>query len=360
VNVGLPTFDCTTNCSGGDCDSCIVEQPTDMIGLNTKYAQRAVSIIANHSSGGSREGVRFFLYVAFAHTHTPLAYSSSFENASPRKGWYKVFGNTLAETDHAIGEIVDAVDADAALKDQTLIVLTSDNGPADLDSVACEAIGDAGPYVGAWQRYGPGGGGSTFKTTTWEGGHRVLGVVRWSGHLARPGRSSSALVSTLDLMPTFAALSGAALPAGRSFDGLDLSAVLLHGDDRALANRSLFHMRGDGNLTAGRHGSFKFFWETSAADPCRPPDGPQGKAGKTMQHEPPLVFDVDADPSEALPVRLPDGLYEEMSATRAAVMLDIETTMRSPPQYDQGGWAAVPCCNRGSQCCRCRNAVPSA
>lgn len=198
------------------------------------------------------------------------------------------------------------------------------------------------------------GGGATFKTTTWEGGHRVLGVVRWLGHLPLPGRSSGALVSSLDLMPTFAALSGATLPTDRSFDGIDLSAVLLHADDDSLANRSLFHMRGDGNLTAGRWGRFKFFWQTSAAEPCRPPDGPPGKAGRSMQHEPPLVFDIVADPSESLAVTPPEAVYEEMSERRAALMRDIETTMRSPPQYDQGGATAAPCCNRDSQCCRCK------
>ena len=36
------------------------------------------------------------------HTHTPLAYDSAFADASPRPGWYKVFGNTLAEVDHAM------------------------------------------------------------------------------------------------------------------------------------------------------------------------------------------------------------------------------------------------------------------
>ena len=157
--------------------------------MAAKYAQRAVSIISRHAKGATHEGVPFFLYVAFAHTHTPLAYSKEFEDASPRPGWYKVFGNTLAEVDSAVGTIVGAVDA-AALQNDTLVVLTSDNGPADLGSVACEAIGEAGPFVGAWQRYGPGGGGSTYKTTTWEGGHRVIGVVRWLSHLAQPGRVS--------------------------------------------------------------------------------------------------------------------------------------------------------------------------
>eukprot|EP00966_Prymnesium_polylepis_P305736 7064903-Prymnesium_polylepis.2 len=155
-------------------------------------------------------------------------------------------------------------------------------------------------------------------------------------------------------MPTFAALSGAALPSGRSFDGVDLSAVLLHGHDGALANRTLFHMRGDGKLTAGRCGRRKFFWATSGAEPCRPPTGAQGKAGKTIEHDPPLVFDLVADPTERSPIALPDAEYAEMRQRRAAVLSDIERTMRSLPQYDQGGWAAAPCCNRDSQCCRCK------
>ena len=59
-------------------------------------------------------------------------------------------------------------------------------------------------------------------------------------------------------MPTFAALSGALLPTDRSYDGRDLAPLLFDADDATFDNRTLFHMRGDGTLTAGRRGKYKF------------------------------------------------------------------------------------------------------
>lgn len=135
--------------------------------------------------------------MAFAHTHTPLAYSVPFQNTSR-----SVFQNTLAEVDNSIGRIIAALDT-AGLSNNTLVFLTADNGPADLGSVACSAIGSVGPFVGAWQK-SPlgGGGGATAKTTTWEGGHRMLGVARWPGRIAA-GRITNALASTLDFSMFF-------------------------------------------------------------------------------------------------------------------------------------------------------------
>ena len=65
-----------------------------------------------------------------------------------------------------------------------------------------------GPFEGKWQssRFG-GGGGSSGKVTVWEGGHRVPAIMRWPGRIPG-GRVSDALTSTLDLLPTFAALAG--------------------------------------------------------------------------------------------------------------------------------------------------------
>lgn len=78
-----------------------------------------------------------------------------------------MFGNTLAEVDSAIGDIVDSVDSHGLAED-TLIILTADNGPADLGSVQCVDVGSQGPFIGAWQKSkSGGGGGGTAKGTVW-------------------------------------------------------------------------------------------------------------------------------------------------------------------------------------------------
>ena len=135
---------------------------------------RAEDIVARYGAGGVKEGTPFFLYVAFAHTHTPMGYTAAWAGTSarpkPPARSSSVYGDTLAEVDGAIGAMLDSLDSHG-LGNDTLVVLSADNGPADLGVVNCWSIGSPGPYVGAWQKSAAGGGGgSTCKTTTWEGG----------------------------------------------------------------------------------------------------------------------------------------------------------------------------------------------
>jgi len=138
---------------------------------------RAEDIVARYGAGGVKEGTPFFLYVAFAHTHTPMGYTAAWAGTSarpkPPARSSSVYGDTLAEVDGAIGAMLDSLDSHG-LGNDTLVVLSADNGPADLGSVNCWSIGSPGPYVGAWQKSATGGGGgATLKTTTWEGGESL-------------------------------------------------------------------------------------------------------------------------------------------------------------------------------------------
>ena len=245
----IPLYDSSArNCSGRACNADIVEQPFDPLSLNGKYAARATQIVAAHC--GTCKAPPFFLYMAFAHTHTPLGYDAKFDNASART-FGQVFGNTLAEVDDAVGQVIGSLD-EYGVAESTLVFLTADNGPANLGVVPCEDIGSPGPYIGAWQKT-HGGGGGTSKGTTWEGGHRMVGIARWKNHIS-PG-VSDALVSALDILPTIAALAGIALPTDRSFDGVDISDVLLHGG--TTAHRTLFHPTKYDEVPAMRLGKYK-------------------------------------------------------------------------------------------------------
>ena len=93
------------------------------------------------------------------------------------------------------------------------------------------------PFVGKWLA-AQGKGGSTGKTTTWEGGHREPGLAVWPGKIKK-GSRSTALSSTLDYLPTIAGLAGVPLPGDRAFDGFDLSPVLFDGARQVRS--TLFH-----------------------------------------------------------------------------------------------------------------------
>ena len=85
-----------------------------------------------------------------------------------------------------------------------------------------------GPKI-PWGSSGPLRGA---KGSTWEGGIRVPGIVRWPGHVPA-GKTNNAIISTLDVMPTFAALAGGAdkVPTDRIVDGVDQREVFFGKSD---------------------------------------------------------------------------------------------------------------------------------
>jgi arylsulfatase G len=101
----------------------------------------------------------------------------------------------------------------------TLIFLTGDNGRPDdtCDSLLYDNgfTGSNGPFEGRWLK--DNGGGNTGKASTWEGGHREVGVFRWSNHI-HPG-VTDVLGSTLDITSIVLHLAGLPLPTDRTFDG---------------------------------------------------------------------------------------------------------------------------------------------
>ena len=91
------------------------------------------------------------------------------------------------------------------------MVFSSDNGPENI-TFRDGTFGSAGGLRGR-------------KRSLYEGGVRVPGIIRWPG-TTPAGAVTDALVSTVDLLPTFVALAGGTLPAGAQPDGLDITPVL--------------------------------------------------------------------------------------------------------------------------------------
>ena len=267
-----------------------------------------------------------------------------------------VYGDTLAEVDGAIGSILDSLDA-AGLGNDTLVVLTADNGPADLGVVNCWAIGSPGPYTGQWQKSAAGGGGDastgTCKTTTWEGGHRMVGVMRWLGHIHNPGRVTPAIAQTVDYLPTFAAIAGVALPSDRVYDGVDLTAVLTNGSDNG--HVFMFHPHGSGDIAAARYLNYKGHFHTTGAAGCITGAGsrPHSNQGKTLEHDPPLIFDLDKDPSESAPIdpKSIPGIVQKLKAALSNFQASCKSTFHSVTNYSSN-YVDRPCGNQSSACCR--------
>ena len=177
-------------------DENVIETPTDLNLLTKRYTEEALGFIERH-----REQP-FFLYLAHTMPHVPLGASSRFRGRSERG----LYGDVIEEIDWSVGAVLDSLRR-LGIESRTMVVFTSDNGPW-IESHLGDHGGSAAPLRG-------------HKMTTWEGGLRVPGIFRWPGNIAA-GQESDEIASTLDLLPTFAAIAGADLPSRRKLDGVDL------------------------------------------------------------------------------------------------------------------------------------------
>lgn len=217
----------------------VIEMDPDADYLTQRITDRAVRFIEKHKDEP------FFLYVPHAIPHKPLHASPPYmkdvrteitdtlkeENSSiDYETRNELFHQVIAEIDASVGQILDAL-KEAGIDDNTLVIFTSDNGPA---------VGSAGPLRGR-------------KGSTYEGGMREATVVRWPGNIPS-GVSNAELMTTMDLLPTFAKLAGAKSPNDRTIDGKDIWSVL-SGESKT-PHQSFFYHRGN-ELTAVRSGSWK-------------------------------------------------------------------------------------------------------
>lgn len=237
-------------------DEKVIETEPDQAMLTPRYTDEAVRKIR------AFRGRPFFLYLAHTFPHVPL-YASPRHRGTSLRGLY---GDVVEEIDWSAGEILKALAA-AGLDRSTLVVFTSDNGPWLQRRV----------YAGSAGLLREG------KATTWEGGMRVPFLARQPGRVAAR-RTSAQMGSMLDVLPTFAAMAGAARPAA-VLDGEDLSAAFAAG--AALRERTFFYWNAE-TLCAVRQGPWKLHRVTNTAE---------WQSG-TAKHDPPLLFHLEHDPSE--------------------------------------------------------------
>ncbi|XP_016383011.1 arylsulfatase A [Sinocyclocheilus rhinocerous] len=147
-----------------------------------------------------------FLVFAWSlqHTHYPQYAGADYAGKSPRGP----FGDSLMEFDGTVGKILQTLEETGVINN-TLIFFTGDNGP---ELMRKSRGGNAGLM-------------KCGKGTTYEGGMREPAIAYWPGSI-QPG-VTRALASSLDILPTFAKLAGAALPDVQ-LDGVDMTNILLN------------------------------------------------------------------------------------------------------------------------------------
>lgn len=197
----------------------------------------------------------FFLYLAHNMPHIPLGASERFKGKSA-SGPY---GDAVEEIDWSCGEIMRTLQ-ELKLDENTLVVFTSDNGPwietthgMQVDGksfIPRDHSGNAAPLRG-------------WKMSAWEGGSRVPFVARWPRKIPA-GWHSDELLTTMDLLPTFAAVARATLPQVE-LDGRDATDFLT--GKSSLSPRKEFFYYSGCLLTGMRSGQWKLVLPRSKSPP---------------------------------------------------------------------------------------------
>ncbi len=214
-------------------DEEVIEQQPDQASLTSRYVEECVRFIRGHRDAP------FFLYLAHMHVHVPHYPPWRFLKTAINGP----YGAAVECIDWSAGVLFHEL-RQLGLDGNTLVVFTSDNG----------SRGDRGgsnlPLRGG-------------KFTTWEGGLRVPCILWWPG-VVPAGSTTGEIVTSLDFLPTFAALAGTTAPADRIIDGMDLR-ELLEAPDGAGPRDTFFYYMAE-RLQAVRSGPWKLHvWRDNGA-----------------------------------------------------------------------------------------------
>jgi len=203
--------------------------------------------------------------VALTQPHLPTEPNPAFKGRTGNGEW----ADMLAEMDANVGQMLDAVDK-AGVRDNTIVIFTSDNGP--------EFIRPWDGWAGPWR-------GQYF--TALEGGIRVPFLIRWLGKIAAE-RVSNEIVHGVDMFATLAKFGGAKVPTDRPFDSLDQSDFFLGKTEKSA--REGFPIWAAGRLQAVKWRNWKlhFMRQDTMFDP-------------PVKNPVPTIYNLYTDPREEKP-----------------------------------------------------------
>ncbi|MBW2242934.1 MAG: arylsulfatase [Deltaproteobacteria bacterium] len=233
----------------------------------------------------------FFLYVPFLAPHSPMEAPKELVAKYARRAdpVQRVYAAMVDSMDQAVGVILDTLESEG-LTESTIVVFLSDNG---------------GPLMSGAQNTPLRGG----KMTTFEGGVRAVGMIRWPGKLAA-GNVSEQFVSVMDLYPSLARAAGVPLGNERPLDGRDQWDALSEGRSEPRGGDLFFTAESptrDPYQVAVISGRWKLIQQID-----------RQQTSMTVEN---MLFDIEADPFEksdvsaANPERVAD-LAERIRAWR--------------------------------------------
>ena len=249
----------------------------------------------------------FFLYYAIPAPHAPWATASEFKGKSAA-GQY---GDYVMNVDAMIGQVMTTLNK-LKLKDNTLVIFSSDNGPVwypqDIEKFGHSA---AGPWNG-------------MKGALTEAGHRMPFIASWPGQI-QAGSSCGELICFSDMMATIASLLGEKLPSYAGEDSFDVSPLLRGEKPTKPIRRSIVHVNYGSYTLAIRDGDWKLIlpaWVYAVKDGTITPDTIVEITGKGPTDKFQL-YNLRTDPSETTNVfkQEPEKAKELFATLKADIAL---------------------------------------
>jgi len=200
-----------------------VEYPVDQRLLTQKYTSKAVDFIQRNQYSP------FFLYLAHAMPHKPLAASGNFYSQGNSQ---ELYASVIRELDWSVGELTNKL-KELGLLENTIVIFMSDNGP--------------------WYG-GDTGGLKGMKATNWEGGTRVPFIIRYPKQFPQ-GKTISTPCWSPDILPTLMKLANIKTDPGIILDGQDISAII---EGKSSDHPPIFTMK-DTTIRTIRDGKWKLF-----------------------------------------------------------------------------------------------------
>ena len=263
---------------------------------------------------------------ALASPHTPILPSPAYRGRSGANA----YGDFMLELDDELGRLMGLLDRTGQASN-TIVVFTSDNGFAPVaDWKGLRAMG-----------HDPSAGFRGHKADLFEGGHRVPFILRWPGRVPA-GTRSKATIGHVDLLRTFAALLGKALPEDAGEDSGNILAALTGADAHAEGREFLVSQSSNGSFSI-REGPWKLALAPDSGGWSEPkPGSAESEVLPRFQ-----LYRLDVDPAEQTNAV---AAHPEVVARMARALkrsIDQGRSTPGPPrpfvrpvEWPQAGWSA--------------------
>lgn len=187
--------------------------------VTPRFADEASKVIESHD--GKKP---LFLYLALPSPHTPWLPLEEFQG----KSGAGMYGDFTMTVDSIVGQVLTSLDK-AKLRNDTLVVFSSDNGPVwyekDVERFEHQSVG---PLRGC-------------KASVWEGGHRVPFIASWPGRIPA-GTKSDRSIAFADVFATLAEVTGKKkFKKGTAEDSESFLSTLLNPDKTQKKRSPILH-----------------------------------------------------------------------------------------------------------------------